>query len=92
MNRRTIISAPEAIGARTCERDRAAVRAATQRRGSSTFEQSELWLLAARDEAFRAEQGRQRRREFVRTAIIACAFFGAWYVPQLAVWMLGGAR
>lgn len=72
--------------------DQAAVRAATQRRGSSSATQSDLWILAARDDQFRERQGRQRRLEMVRTVILACAFFGAWYVPQLAVWMLGGAR
>lgn len=71
---------------------RAAVRAATQRRGSSTAEQSEVWLLAARDEQFRARQGRQRRLEMARTVILTAAFFGAWYAPQLAVYLLGGAR
>lgn len=71
---------------------RAAVRAATQRRGSSTAEQSEVWLLAARGDQFRERQGRQRRLELARTVIITAAFFGAWYVPQLAVYLLGGAR
>jgi hypothetical protein len=52
-----------------------------------------MWLLAARDDQFRAAQGRQRRREMVMHSIVVAAFFGAWYVPQLVVDLLtGGAR